>query len=31
MPVHGYPHDALFFDSADDLVEVAMPFLTRGT
>ena len=28
--VHGYPHDALFYDSADDLVEVAMPFLTRG-
>jgi anti-sigma regulatory factor (Ser/Thr protein kinase) len=28
--VDGYPHDALFYDSADDLLEVAVPFLLRG-
>jgi anti-sigma regulatory factor (Ser/Thr protein kinase) len=28
--VHGYPHDALFYDCPDQLVEVAAPFLTRG-
>jgi anti-sigma regulatory factor (Ser/Thr protein kinase) len=27
---HGYPHDALLYDSPDQLVEVAVPFLTDG-
>jgi anti-sigma regulatory factor (Ser/Thr protein kinase) len=29
-PAHGFPHDALLYDSPDQLVEVAVPFLLDG-
>jgi anti-sigma regulatory factor (Ser/Thr protein kinase) len=29
-PAHGYPHDALLFESTDQLVDVAVPFLLEG-
>jgi anti-sigma regulatory factor (Ser/Thr protein kinase) len=29
-PSHGYPHDALLFESTDQLVDVAVPFLLQG-
>jgi anti-sigma regulatory factor (Ser/Thr protein kinase) len=29
-PDGGYPHDALLFDTSDELVEVAVPFLLAG-
>jgi anti-sigma regulatory factor (Ser/Thr protein kinase) len=29
-PSHGYPHDALLYDTPDQLVDVAVPFLLEG-
>jgi anti-sigma regulatory factor (Ser/Thr protein kinase) len=29
-PGHGYPHDALLYDTTDDLVAAAVPFLLEG-